>query len=65
MLETLADRNVTDHIPAKKAASAEITGKIIIYCGTGQEVFCLPKAQDGVLGEGVLRERAESYLGTE
>lgn len=65
MMETLADRNVTNYILAKKAASAEITGKIIIYYGTGQEVFCLPKAQDGVLGEGVLQKRAESYLGTE
>lgn len=60
--ETLADRNVADNIPAKEVASAEMTGKIIIYCGTGQELFCLPRAQDWVSGGGA---QAESYLGTE
>ena len=60
-----ADRNVADCIPTKEGASAEITGKIITYCGTGQEWFRLPGAQDWVTGEGALTDTAESYLGIE
>lgn len=52
--ETTADRNVANCIPAEEVASAEIAGKIIICCGTEQELFCLDTAPDWVSGEGVL-----------
>lgn len=53
VLEMPADRNVPDYIPAKEGASAEITGKIITSCGTGQEWFRLPGAWDWLTGESV------------
>ena len=62
-LEMLADRNVADCIPAEGVASAEIPGKIIIYRKIEQELFCLPRAQDGISREAVPKRDRRKLLG--